>query len=39
MFNKILFLKRKNDFFSKKIISELKKKVDLLGLLRQIEGI
>ena len=26
MFNKILFLKRKNDFFSKKIISELKKK-------------
>ena len=26
MFNKILFLKRKNEFFSKKIINELKKK-------------
>ena len=26
MFNKILFLKRDNDFFSKKIVSELKKK-------------
>ena len=26
MFNKILFLRRKSDFFSKKIISELKKK-------------
>ena len=26
MFNKILFLKRKNDFFSKKIINELKRK-------------